>query len=127
MLGDKYNSKKAGNPDWVFNALGGLVIKLGKTHKKVVEEAPEPVAPPVIPEKREPVTGRSEPVVEKAKVEKLQENVFFKLNSAVIRVSEEAKERLAGVYLTANPQAKVGICGYADKATGTLKSMMHFR
>ena len=63
VLGDKYNSKKAGNPDWVFNALGGLVIKLGKTHKKVVEEAPEPVAPPVIPEKREPVTPKkAEPV-----------------------------------------------------------------
>ena len=122
VLGDKYNSKKAGNPDWVFNALGGLVIKLGKTHKKVVEEAPEPVAPPVIPEKREPVTPKkAEPVVEKAKVEKLQENVFFKLNSAVIRASEEAKiERLAA-YLTANPQAKVVICGYADKATGTPK------
>ena len=59
--------------------------------------------------------------MEKAKVEKLQENVFFKLNSAVIRASEEAKiERLAA-YLTANPQAKVVICGYADKATGTPK------
>ena len=29
-------------------------------------------------------------------------------------------ERLAA-YLTANPQAKVVICGYADKATGTPK------
>lgn len=88
----------------------------------MVEEAPEPVAPPVIPEKREPVTPKkAEPVVEKAKVEKLQENVFFKLNSAVIRASEEAKIERLSAYLTANPQAKVVICGYADKATGTPK------
>ena len=31
ILGDKYNSKKADNPDWYFNALAGLRINLGKT------------------------------------------------------------------------------------------------
>ncbi|MDO5447916.1 MAG: OmpA family protein, partial [Prevotellaceae bacterium] len=31
-LNDKYNSKRAGNADWYFNALAGLKINLGKTH-----------------------------------------------------------------------------------------------
>ena len=31
---DKYNSKKAGNADWYFNALAGLRINLGKSHTK---------------------------------------------------------------------------------------------
>ena len=122
VLGDKYNSKKAGNPDWVFNALGGLVIKLGKHTQEGGRRSSRAGGSTRDTGKREPVTPKkAEPVVEKAKVEKLQENVFFKLNSAVIRASEEAKiERLAA-YLTANPQAKVVICGYADKATGTPK------
>lgn len=122
VLSDRYNSKKADNPDWVFNALGGLVIKLGKTHKKVVEETPEPVAPAVEPARREPAAPKKvEPVVEKARVEKLQENVFFKLNSAVIDAEGQAKIARIAAYLAAHPQAKVVVCGYADKATGNPK------
>lgn len=34
MLSDKYNSKKAGNLDWQFNALGGFTFRFGKNHKK---------------------------------------------------------------------------------------------
>lgn len=122
VLSDKYNSKKAGNPDWVFNALGGFTIKLGRTHKVVEVEEPEPVAPPVVPERKaEPVVEKKpEPVVEKPKpVEKLEESVFFKINSAVISSSEEAKVSSLVAYLKAHPKARVSVCGYADKATGT--------
>ena len=34
MLSDKFNSKKAGNADWYFNALAGVRINLGKTYVK---------------------------------------------------------------------------------------------
>ncbi len=124
MTSDKYNSKKAENLDWVFNALGGLTIKLGRTHRKVEAVAPVPVTPAPEPVKKEPEKPKKpEPVavVEKkpeVKAEELREDVFFKINSAAIGASEEAKiERLAA-YLAAHPEAKVEICGYADKATG---------
>ena len=42
-LSDKYNSKKAGNPDWYFNALVGAKIALGKTHTTKTIPAPKPV------------------------------------------------------------------------------------
>ena len=34
MISDKYNSKKADNPDWYFNALAGVRINLGKGYTK---------------------------------------------------------------------------------------------
>ncbi|MQN79540.1 OmpA family protein, partial [Prevotella copri] len=45
ITSDKYNSKKAGNPDWYFNALAGLRINLGKSatkKEKPVEPEPAP-------------------------------------------------------------------------------------
>ena len=41
---DHYNSKKAGNADWYFNALAGVKVRLGKVNKKVAVEKQEPVA-----------------------------------------------------------------------------------
>ena len=45
VLSDKFNSKKAGNADWQFNALIGLNIKFGKgyTETKPVYYEAEPV------------------------------------------------------------------------------------
>ena len=46
MLSDKFNSKKAGNVDWQFNALAGLTFRFGKTYrKKAAAVPPAPVAP----------------------------------------------------------------------------------
>ena len=41
MLSDKFNSKKAGNVDWQFNALAGLTFRFGKTYRKKAA-APHP-------------------------------------------------------------------------------------
>ena len=41
-LNDRYNSKKAGNWDWYFNALAGVKINLGKTYTTRFIPAPEP-------------------------------------------------------------------------------------
>ena len=48
ILSDKFNSKKAGNVDWQFNALIGLTIKFNKGYKTIppVYYAPEPAPAP---------------------------------------------------------------------------------
>lgn len=120
ILSDKYNSKKADNPDWYFNALAGFRINLGKTYKKVEAPAPEPapvqeyVEPTPAPA---PAPEVKEEVVEK-KVEPFRRDVFFLINSAKIRNSEAGKIQEMVDYLNANPNAKVSVTGYADAGTG---------
>ena len=42
-LNDRYNSKKAGNSDWYFNALVGAKFTLGKSYTTKTVPAPKPV------------------------------------------------------------------------------------
>lgn len=120
ILSDKYNSKKADNPDWYFNALAGFRINLGKTYKKVEAPAPEPapvqeyVEPTPAPA---PAPEVKEEVVEK-KVEPFRRDVFFLINSAKIRNSEASKIQEMVDFLNANPGKKVSVTGYADAGTG---------
>lgn len=120
ILSDKYNSKKADNPDWYFNALAGFRINLGKTYKKVEAPAPEPapvqeyVEPTPAPT---PAPEVKEEVVEK-KVEPFRRDVFFLINSAKIRTTEASKIKEMVDYLNANPGKKVSVTGYADAGTG---------
>ena len=111
---DKYNSKKAGNADWYFNALAGLRINLGKSHTKAepVKEAPVPVQEYVKPE------PKPQPKVEEKKVEEIRRDVFFVINSNKIRESEDAKIKEVVDYLNQYPEAKVVVTGYADAGTG---------
>lgn len=120
ILSDKYNSKKADNPDWYFNALAGFRINLGKTYKKVEAPAPEPapvqeyVEPTPAPA---PAPEVKEEVVEK-KVEPFRRDVFFLINSAKIRNSEAGKIQEMVDFLNTNPGKKVSVTGYADAGTG---------
>ena len=120
ILSDKYNSKKADNPDWYFNALAGFRINLGKTYKKVEAPAPEPapvqeyVEPTPAPT---PAPEVKEEVVEK-RVEPFRRDVFFLINSAKIRNSEAGKIQEMVDFLNANPGKKVSVTGYADAGTG---------
>ena len=116
VTSDKYNSKKAGNADWYFNALVGLKINLGKTYKKiekpapVVEEpapAPAPAPAPVVEEKPAPV-----------KVEALRRDIFFKINKSIISEDQMQKVKDVADYLEKYPEAKVAVTGYADAGTG---------
>jgi len=111
---DKYNSKKAGNADWYFNALAGLRINLGKSHTKTepVKEAPVPVQEYVKPE------PKPQPKVEEKKVEEIRRDVFFVINSNKIASNEESKIKEVVDFLNANPEAKVVVTGYADAGTG---------
>lgn len=115
---DHYNSKKAGNADWYFNALAGIKINLGKTHTKRVLHAP------VQPEPRERVV---EKVVTKyvdrpaEKAQELRRDIFFKINVSSVASSENSKVQEVVDYLNANPDAKVTVTGYADAGTGNAK------
>lgn len=139
ILSDKYNSKRAHNVDWQFNALAGLKVRFGKNYtktKKVVE--PEPYIPPMEEEpvkeelvKEEPV--KEEPVkeiveeapvveetaVEETAVEEIRKDIFFLIGSAKVNESEQLKVNDLIDFLNANPTAKVEIIGYCDAATGT--------
>lgn len=111
ILSDHYNSKKAGNPDWYFNALAGLKINLGKSYEKRVIPAPEPRTVEKVVEK----------IVEKpvaAKAEEIRRDVYFKINKSVIETSEDEKLKEIADYLSRNPDASVSIVGYADAGTG---------
>ena len=125
ILSDKFNSKKADNADWQFNALAGLTFKFGKGKKKTnVRYQPAPM-PEQVAKEVEPVQETvAAPVAEKKvgitqELKPWTENIFFKINSSVIRPSEENKLLNLVSYLKKNMNVKVSICGYADADTGT--------
>ena len=116
VISDKYNSKKADNPDWYFNALAGLRINLGKSAtKKEKPVEPEPAPAPV--QKVEEPAPAPAPVVEK-KVEKIRRDIFFTINSNKISAKENQKILEVIDFLVKYPEAKVVVTGYADKGTG---------
>ena len=115
VISDKYNSKKAGNPDWYFNALAGLRINLGKSAtKKEKPVEPEPAPAPV--QKVEEPTPAPAPV--EKKVEEIRRDIFFTINSN--KISEKENKKILEVidFLVKYPEAKVVVTGYADKGTG---------
>ena len=117
-LNDKYNSKKAKNWDWYFNALAGVKIALGNTYSTRFIPAPEPEIRYVekIVEKVVEVPAKVEEP--EAKTEALRRDIFFAIGKTVIRKSEQQKVDEVVAYLNANPEAKVNITGYADAGTG---------
>ncbi len=128
ITSDRYNSKKAGNPDWYFNALVGISFRLGKPTRTVsapvlpvpVEAAPaeksvavrnEPVA--------KPVETTTQNVVEvKKTAEEYRCDIFFAVNSSAVSSAEVAKVEALAEFLQKNPEAKVTVTGYADVQTG---------
>ena len=120
ILSDKYNSKKAGNVDWQINLLAGVSVRLGKIKSKPVVVAQEevvvvePVAPAPAPA---PVV--KEPAPAPAPAPKMNEDIFFALNSSVITAEENAKIDELVKFLNANPNVKVSCVGYASKESGS--------
>ena len=115
ILSDKYNSKKAENADWYFNALAGLRINLGKTYNKIVPPAPVPEPEPVVEPEPEPEPA---PVVVEEKIEPIRRDVFFLINKYDIRESEAQKVKDIADYMNKYPKSKVVVTGYADAGTG---------
>ena len=117
ILTDKYNSKKAGNADWYFNALAGVKINLGKTYTEKFIPAPEPEIRYVekVVEKIVEVPAKVE---EKPVVEKIRRDIFFKINSWKINDTEVDKIKDIVAYMEKYPNSKVSVTGYADAGTG---------
>ena len=120
FIGDHFNSKKGSKADFQIKAVAGLTFSFGKA-KPVPAPVPVPAPAPVVKPEPEP-----EPVVEeKVEVvpafESLSRNILFVINKWDIRESEQLKIDEVVEALKANPDTKVRVSGYADKATGTAK------
>ena len=117
IISDKYNSKKADNADWYFNALAGLRINLGKSYTKTAKAKEEaPVAPQPKKEYVQPQPTQ-QPQAEK-KAEQIRRDVFFTINSNKVAEAENTKIKEVADFLNKNPEAKVVVTGYADAGTG---------
>ena len=115
IISDKYNSKKAENADWYFNALAGLRFNLGKVRNVNSYDVTRDVVvydtiwkDVIIPE---PIKH----------IDPIRRDVFFQRNKSVIEDSELGKIADIANYLNQYPQAKVDVRGYADVQTGNAK------
>ena len=129
VTSDHFNSKKAGNPDFQFNALAGLKFNLGKPYTRkpapepVVYEAPKPEPAPEKPAVVEEVKPEPKKVVPEKKecnaCKEMQEiNTFFALDSSEILPEEAAKLDKYAQWLGKHKDVKIAITGYADVQTG---------
>jgi len=119
-LNDKYNSKKAKNWDWYFNALAGVKYNFGKTYSTRFIPAPEPEIRYVdkIVEKIVEVPAPAAAETNATAAEPLRRDIFFTIGKTIIRKSEQQKINDVVEYMKANPEAKVNVTGYADAGTG---------
>ena len=120
-LSDKYNSKKAGNPDWYFNALVGVKVALGETHTTKVIPAPKPVEKIIerIIEKPAPAPAPKTETKQEAVEENFRRDIFFPIGNSNIAKSQTTKIAEIVTFMKENPDAKITLTGYADKGTGS--------
>ena len=120
-LSDKYNSKKAGNPDWYFNALVGAKIALGQTHSTKVIPAPKPVEKIIerILEQPAPAPAPKTETTQEAVDENFRRDIFFPIGNSNIAKSQTTKIAEIVTFMKENPDAKITLTGYADKGTGS--------
>ena len=122
ILSDRYNSKKAPNSDFYFNALAGVKVALGDTHRsKVVEPCNQVIEKIVeVPKIVEKIVEVPAPVSNQvAQVEPLKETFFY-----AIRLSDPtANATIDKIVEWCNkyPTKGISISGYADKGTGNPK------
>ena len=118
-LSDRFNSKKAGNPDWYFNALVGAKIALGKTYTTKVVPAPKPVEKIIERIIEKPVVAPVKEEVKEVAEENFRRDIFFTIGNSTIAKSHRNKISEIVTYMQENPDAKITLTGYADKGTGS--------
>ena len=118
-LSDKYNSKKAGNPDLYFNALVGVKVALGETHTTKVIPAPKPVEKIIERIIEKPAPAPAPKVESKVVEENFRRDIFFPIGNSNIAKSQTTKIAEIVEYMKENPDAKITLTGYADKGTGS--------
>ena len=123
MITDKYNSKRAGNADWYFNALAGIKYNLGKTHTVRVIPAPEPeirYEEKIIYRDREvPANTGNLAIADEPETKRW--DIFFDLNKYNVRADQRNKVVELAEYLKENPTFNVVLTGHADKGTGNAR------
>ena len=122
ILSDEYNSKRANNPDWYFNALVGVRVNLGPTYTSTALAPPAEVVEPVpmvqVERVEEPAPEPRPQQPQQQTVEPLRRDVFFLINRYDIRPVEQQKVREIAEYLHRYPRTRVTVTGYADAGTG---------
>jgi len=122
ILSDKYNSKRADNPDWYFNALVGVRVNLGPTYTSTALAPPAEVVEPVpmvqVERVEEPAPEPRPQQPQQQTIEPLRRDVFFLINRYDIRPVEQQKVREIAEYLRRYPRTRVTVTGYADAGTG---------
>ena len=120
-LNDRYNSKKAGNSDWYFNALVGAKFTLGKTYTTKTVPAPKPVEKIIerIIEKPAPAPAPKTETKQEAVEENFRRDIFFPIGNSNIAKSQTTKIAEIVTFMKENPDAKITLTGYADKGTGS--------
>ena len=132
-LSDHYNSKRAGNTDWYFNALLGAKFNLGQTH---VEKQIQPVkyihrVDTIYikePAPRQPATAMTAsaastaaPSTAAAAIEPLRRDIFFTIRATQVVSNEMPKVKDVADYMKKYPNSRVSVTGYADKGTGNVQ------
>ena len=118
-LNDHYNSKKAGNADWYFNALVGAKFTLGKTYTTKTIPAPKPVEKIIERIIEKPAPAPAPKVESKVVEENFRRDIFFPIGNTNIAKSQTTKIAEIVEYMKENPDAKITLTGYADKGTGS--------
>jgi outer membrane protein OmpA-like peptidoglycan-associated protein len=111
---DHFNSKKAENPDWQFNALAGFKINLGKSYTRtepVYYDPPAPAPAPAPAPTPAPAPAPA-PVVKEFPA---LPAIYFKFDSDVVDAEEYAEELNTIVsVLKEFDDTNVVITGYTD-------------
>ena len=120
-LSDKYNSKRAGNPDWYFNALVGVKVAFGKTYTTKTIPAPKPVEKIIERIIEKPVVAPAPKTETKQEAvdENFRRDIFFPIGNSNIAKSQTTKIAEIVTFMKENPDAKITLTGYADKGTGS--------
>ena len=123
VLSDKYNSKKAGNGDWYFNALVGVRYNIGKTYTTRTITPPAPVEKIVerIVEKIVEVPAKATDSQFMKKASSIRREVFFTIGKNLINAEGYKKIDEVAAYMKEFPEATVTVTGYADRGTGSNK------
>jgi len=132
ITSDRFNSKKAGNPDYQFNGLVGLKFTFGKPYTRKAKAAPapapapEPAPAPKPAPKPEPAPAPApKPAPAPAPEPDMSQIVtFFELNQDVIVEAEAAKLDDYAKWLGNHNNVNITVTGYADVQTGNEKINM---
>lgn len=119
MMPDSWNSKYGNNKDWQFNGLIGCTVKFGSNKRVIPAVYEEEIVEVVVAEPEPEPAPKEEPKPVVEKIQPMTQDVFFLLDSSVVRPDELDKVSELAEFMKKNPSYKVTVTGYADKETGT--------